>query len=133
MKDVTFVPLPPTQQSTRIRRESAATHKRPAPVNMTDEKVDEEFKVDGLPGVCAFRASMHDTCIRVSTPELSRRLSKLAGAKLVRDGVAGPYLKVWEVPHPMSWAKLYMRKLAKEGVKAATGTITDAESVSMPA
>src|SRR5688572_20275785 len=70
MKNITlFEPDPVVPVASR------RTTERPKPVNMTDEKVQEEFKVEGLPGVCAFRASMHDTCIRVSTPEHSRRLS----------------------------------------------------------
>ncbi len=129
MNNITAAPLPVSRLKAR-KHDSA--NERPAPVHMTDEKVMEEFKVDGLPGVCAFRASMRDTCIRVSTPEMSRRLSKLKGARRVRNGVAGPYLKVWEVPHPMGWVKRYLRKVSIEMNTSPVPT-PDNESISMSA
>lgn len=131
MKHTTLVSPTPTRPSTRNRHASVSSQKRPKPVQMTDDKVLEVVEVTGLPGICAFRASMHDTCIQVQTPTLARRVSKLQEARLVREAVSGGYLKVYEVPHPLSWAKSYLRKLALERRDESTTPVN--EFISMAA
>lgn len=49
-----------------------------SPVNLTDEKVFETLKFDGVPA-CAYRQSLKETFIEAFTPEMARKVSQLRG------------------------------------------------------
>lgn len=109
---IALTPCPIRKLNTAHRR-TPARALRPSR-NMTDVEAIEVSQPAGLPGTCAFRADTRATRIQTNSPSISRKLSNLKGGRLVAWSCSGKYLKVYEVPHSLGWAKRYLNKLARE-------------------
>ena len=51
----------------------------------------------------AWAVAENATWVQTRVPKLSKRLSKLDGAKRVATGVKGGYLTTWELPYTLDW------------------------------
>ena len=62
----------------------------------------------GNPVISAWQVAPGICWIQTSSPYFALRLKKRSDSRLVATGVSGGYLRTYEVPRPLRWARRFM-------------------------
>lgn len=59
--------------------------------------------------------------VQTRLPQFARKLSQRSDSRLVARGVAGGYLRTYEIPHGLTWAGRLIGRYAKNGMPTNAG------------
>lgn len=80
---------------------------RPKQRPLTEEEVHETV---GNRTISAWRVAPDAVWVQLRCPVLAERVSKLKGARRIDKGSMGGFLRIYELPRSLTWARSYAEK-----------------------
>ncbi len=65
--------------------------------------------------LCAWQTAPGVCWVQTRSPQFARKLSQRSDSRLVARGVAGGYLRTFEFPHGLAWARRLVARYTKNG------------------
>lgn len=82
----------------------------------------KEFNhVVGSTELCAWQPRSGIVWVQTRSPEYARLLAKQKGSRQVGVGVAGGYLRIFELRHSLKWARNLVARYARRQMSANSG------------